>query len=57
VKPKKAKRIANRITRSLFRSGFGEANRLVLEVEKGKDAGGLCRAAVRNRIFDILTRK
>ncbi len=40
-------KLAEIITESLFTNGAGQkAKRLVLELENGKDGGGLCKEAV-----------
>lgn len=42
----------------LFTNGAGEtADRLVLELENGRDGGGWCRGAVRDQICDALQLK
>ncbi len=53
------RKIATDFTRALFVSGNGdEASRLVLMDETygkpGKDLGGLCEAAIRERLFRML---
>lgn len=49
------RKLAEQIAHSLFRNGFGErARRLVLELEDGRDGGGLCVGAVVDRIAEQL---
>ncbi len=56
---RRLKKFATDFTRTLFVNGNGdEATRLVLVDESdgkpGKDLGGLCEAAIRDRLFRML---
>lgn len=48
-------RLAEAIVEDLFRNGAGEeAERLVMLLQHGRDGGGWCRGAVRDRVTEIL---
>ena len=50
-----ANKLADEIVEYLFVNGIGsKAQRLVLELEDGKDGGGWCKAAVRDVVVRVI---